>query len=74
MKIDCEEVSNLMGMYLDIDSNLREMGIHIQNCPECKMVWSENLRVKEMLKQAVEKESIPQSSIDWIKEKIRQNY
>lgn len=71
LKIDCEEVRSLMGMYFDFDSNVREIIRHFESCTECQKVWRENLRVKEMLKQVVEKENIPQSSIDWIRNRIR---
>ena len=69
--ISCEEVRNLMGVYLDFDSKLEAISEHFRNCRDCQNVWSENKRLSNMLKHAVELETAPQRSIDRIRKGIR---
>ena len=68
---NCETVRILMDVYLNSKLESFEIASHLKKCAKCQEIWTENLRLKKIVKRAVEKISAPQSLISSIKMQIR---
>ena len=68
---NCESVRILMDVYLDSKLESFEIASHLKKCANCREIWTNNLRLKKIVKRAVEKDFAPQSLIDSIKMHIR---
>lgn len=71
MTTECEEIRGLLAVYPDFEMDLDRIGRHFAQCRACRNVRREHLRVKRMLREAVNRENIPQVSIDRIRSRIR---
>ena len=68
---NCETVRILMDVYLNSKLESFEIASHLKKCANCNEIWTNNLRLKKIVKRAVEKDFAPQFLIDSIKMQIR---
>lgn len=71
LPMECEEIRDLLAVYPDLEMDLDKIGRHFTWCRACRDVRRENLRVRRLLREVVNRENIPQISIDRIRDRIR---
>lgn len=70
----CNNVRRIMDFYLNrnADESFPEIGNHIAICGSCRVEWNGRLKLKNKLKNAVNRDFAPQSLFDSIRRQIRE--
>lgn len=67
----CKNNTNFLNAYPRDAQLPEELKNHLKHCRECKIVFEENIRLKQILKRAVEKTPVPEDLANRIWEKIQ---
>lgn len=69
----CKNVMNILNNHNYKDELPDEVKDHLTDCHDCKLVFEDNLRLKEIVKGAVERTPVSEDLADRIMKKIKES-
>lgn len=69
----CKNIMNILNNHNYRDELPDEVKEHLNGCEDCKLFFEDNMRLKEIVKGAVERTPVSEDLADQIMKKIRES-